>query len=139
MRAYGKEHHISLPNIEYVLWAIAIGLVIGNLFGGRRWFVLFEPGIATYDLWLKLGIVLLGVRFLLADVLRLGGVSLILVALEIVLAVTVMLWLGRRFRLGEKLAALLAIGSSVCGVSAIIATQGAIDADERDTTFAIAA
>jgi uncharacterized integral membrane protein (TIGR00698 family) len=139
LKAFGKSHHLTLPNIEYVLWAIAIGLVIGNLFSGRRWFRAFDPGIATYELWLKLGIVLLGVRFKLADVARLGGVSLVLVALEIVLAVAVMTWLGRRFRLGAKLSALLAIGSSVCGVSAIIATQGAIDADERDTTFAIAA
>src|SRR5262245_62608778 len=44
-------------------------------------------------------------------------------SLEIVLAVVVMTWLGRRFKLGEKLSALLAIGSSVCGVSAIIATR----------------
>lgn len=139
LKAYGKAHHTTLPNIEYVLWAILLGLLIGNLAGGRSWFKVFEPGIATYDLWLKLGIVLLGVRFLVADVLKLGGVSLLLVALEIVLAVAVMSWLGRRFRLGAKLSALLAIGSSVCGVSAIIATQGAIDADDRDTTFAIAA
>jgi uncharacterized integral membrane protein (TIGR00698 family) len=62
-----------------------------------------------------------------------------LVGLEIALAVGFMTWLGRRFHLGAKLSALLAIGSSVCGVSAIIATQGAIDADERDSTFAIAA
>jgi uncharacterized integral membrane protein (TIGR00698 family) len=122
-----------------VLWAILLGLIIGNLLGGRRWFAVFEPGIATYDLWLKLGIVLLGTRFLIADIAKLGGVSLILVVLEIVLAVVGMTWLGRRFRLGDKLSALLAIGSSVCGVSAIIATQGAIDADERDTAFAIAA
>ena len=139
LKTYGKTHHVTLPNIEYVLWAILIGLVIGNLAGGRRWFQIFAPGIATYELWLKLGIVLLGVRFLLADVAKLGVVSLGLVVLEIALAVAVMTWLGRRFRLGPKLSALLAIGSSVCGVSAIIATQGAIDADERDTTFAIAA
>jgi uncharacterized integral membrane protein (TIGR00698 family) len=139
LKAWGKAHHHALPNIEYVLWAIILGLIIGNLWGRQRWFKVFDPGIATYDLWLKLGIVLLGVRFLLRDVARLGGVSLVLVALEIALAVAVMTWLGKRFRLGAKLSALLAIGSSVCGVSAIIATQGAIDADERDTAFAIAA
>jgi uncharacterized integral membrane protein (TIGR00698 family) len=37
------------------------------------------------------------------------------------------------------LTTLLAVGSAVCGVSAIIATQGAIDADEEDSSFAIAA
>src|SRR2546425_9411022 len=47
--------------------------------------------------------------------------------------------LGKWFRLGPKLTTLLAVGSSVCGVSAIIATQGAIDADEEDSSTAIAA
>ena len=28
---YAKSHHMHIPNIEYVLWAILIGLVIGNV------------------------------------------------------------------------------------------------------------
>ena len=50
-----------------------------------------------------------------------------------------MTWLGRTFHLNPKLTTLLAVGSSICGVSAIIATQGAIDADEEDSSTAIAA
>lgn len=30
---YGKAHHLALPNIEYVLWAIVIGLAIANTVG----------------------------------------------------------------------------------------------------------
>jgi hypothetical protein len=30
---YGKAHHLVLPNTEYVLWAILIGLVISNTVG----------------------------------------------------------------------------------------------------------
>src|SRR5438105_12368039 len=47
--------------------------------------------------------------------------------------------LGRWFRLKPKRTSLLAIGSSICGVSAIIAAKGAIEADDDDATFAIAA
>ena len=50
-----------------------------------------------------------------------------------------MIFLGRAFGLRPKLTSLLAVGSAVCGVSAIIATQGAIEADEEDSSFAIAA
>jgi uncharacterized integral membrane protein (TIGR00698 family) len=139
IRDFGKTHHHALPNIEYVLWAILIGLVIGNCFSGKRWFKIFTPGIATYEFWLKLGIVLLGTRFLLRDVIKLGGVSLTLVAIEIVFAFALMVVFGRLFKLGPKLTALLAVGSSICGVSAIIAAQGAIDADEKDSSYAIAA
>jgi uncharacterized integral membrane protein (TIGR00698 family) len=134
--AYGKAHHLVLPNIEYVLWAILIGLVISNTIGVPA---IFRSGVATYEFWLKAGIVLLGARFLLGDVRRLGGVSLILIAIELALALTFMTYLGRAFKLKPKLVTLLAVGSSICGVSAIIAAQGAIDADEEDSSYAIAA
>jgi len=134
--AYGKTHHLVLPNIEYVLWAILIGLAISNTIGVPG---IFRSGVATYEFWLKAGIVLLGARFLLGDVRRLGGVSLILIAIELVLALTFMTYLGRAFKLKPKLVTLLAVGSSICGVSAIIAAQGAIDADEEDSSYAIAA
>src|SRR6201994_3200162 len=134
--AYAKAHHWVFPNIEYVLWAILIGLAISNTVGVPA---IFRSGVATYEFWLKAGIVLLGARFLLGDVRRLGGVSLILIAIELALALTFMTYLGRAFKLKPKLVTLLAVGSSICGVSAIIAAQGAIDADEEDSSYAIAA
>jgi uncharacterized integral membrane protein (TIGR00698 family) len=133
---YAKAHHWTFPNIEYVLWAILIGLAISNTVGVPQ---IFRAGVATYEFWLKAGIVLLGSRFLLGDVLKLGGVSLALVAIEIAGAIAFMTFLGRAFGLRPKLTSLLAVGSAVCGVSAIIATQGAIEADEEDSSFAIAA
>ena len=134
--AYAKSHHWIFPNIEYVLWAILLGLFISNTLGVAK---IFQPGVATYEFWLKAGIVLLGSRFLLGDVLKLGGVSLILVGIEILGALAFMTLLGRLFNLRPKLTTLLAVGSAVCGVSAIIATKGAIDADDEDSSFAIAA
>jgi len=136
VNAYAKSHHWVFPSIEYVLWAILLGLFISNTIGLAK---IFQPGVATYEFWLKAGIVLLGSRFLLGDVLHLGGVSLILVAIEILGALAFMTLLGRLFNLRPKLTTLLAVGSAVCGVSAIIATKGAIDADDEDSSFAIAA
>jgi len=133
---YAKAHHWVFPNIEYVLWAILLGLVISNTIGVPE---IFRSGIATYEFWLKAGIVLLGARFLLGDILKLGGVSLVLVAIEITGAIAFMTFLGRAFHLKPKLTSLLAVGSAVCGVSAIIAAQGAIEADEEDSSFSIAA
>jgi uncharacterized membrane protein YadS len=133
---YAKANHWTLPNIEYVLWAILIGLAISNTVGVPE---IFRAGVATYEFWLKAGIVLLGSRFLLGDVLKLGGTSLALVAIEIAVAIAFMTFLGRAFGLKPKLTSLLAVGSAVCGVSAIIATKGAIDADDEDSSFAIAA
>jgi uncharacterized integral membrane protein (TIGR00698 family) len=136
LNTYAKTHHITFPNIEYVLWAILFGVVIANTVGVPR---IFRAGVATYEFWLKAGIILLGARFILGDILKLGGISLILVFVALALSITFMTWLGRAFNLNPKLTTLLAVGSSVCGVSAIIATQGAIDADEEDSSTAIAA
>lgn len=133
---YGRTHNVTLPNIEYVLWAIVFGLVVSNTVGVPA---VFRRGVDTYEFWLKAGIVLLGVRFLLGDVARLGGVSLVCVGLELALAIVLMTALGRAFKLRPKLISLLAIGSSICGVSAIIAAKGAIDADDEDASYAMAA
>ena len=121
LNTYAKAHHWTFPNIEYVLWAIVIGLVIGNTVGVPK---LFEAGVATYEFWLKLGIVLLGARFVLADVLKLGGISLALVVIEITLSLALMTLLGRLFKLKPKLTSLLAIGSAVCGVSPSLRPRG---------------
>lgn len=134
--SYAKVHHWVFPNIEYVLWAILLGLTISNTVGVPE---IFKSGVATYEFWLKAGIVLLGSRFLLGDILKLGGVSLLLVAIEIIGSLAFMTFLGRAFKLKPKLTSLLAVGSAVCGVSAIIATKGAIDADDEDSSFSIAA
>jgi uncharacterized integral membrane protein (TIGR00698 family) len=133
---YAKSHHLHLPNIEYVLWAILIGLVIGNTVELPK---IFEAGVGSYEFFLKAGIVLLGARFLLGDVAKLGGISLVLVAVELLLSIAFMAVLGRLFGLNPKLTSLLAVGSSICGVSAIIAAQGAIEADDEDASYAIAA
>jgi uncharacterized integral membrane protein (TIGR00698 family) len=136
INTWAKNDHIPFPNIEYVMWAIIFGILIANTVGLPK---IFRPGVATYEFWLKAGIILLGARFLLGDILKLGGISLVLVAIAFTLSLAFMTWLGHAFKLSDKLTTLLAVGSSVCGVSAIIATQGSIDADEQDTSTAIAA
>lgn len=134
--AYGKAHHVALPNIEYVLWAIIFGLAIANTIGVPA---AFQPGVDTYEFWLKIGIVFQGVRFVLGDIFKLGGLSLGFVAIELAVSIVLMTWLGRKFGLPPKMTSLLAIGSSICGVSAIIAAKGAIEADDEDASYAMAA
>jgi hypothetical protein len=100
LNTWTKAHHITFPNIEYVLWAILFGIVIANTIGVAR---IFRPGVATYDFWLKTGIILLGARFILGDVLKLGGISLILVFIAFAFSLTFMTWLGRTFKLSPQL------------------------------------
>ncbi|WP_166555644.1 YeiH family protein [Mycolicibacterium sp. CBMA 226] len=130
-----KHQHWHVPDIEYVLWAIVFGLVITNTVGLHR---VFRPGVGTYEFWLKLGIVLLGSRFVLGDVFKLGGLSLVQILVDMTVAGAIIIAAARWFGLSGKLGSLLAIGTSICGVSAIIASKGAIRARNSDVSYAIA-
>lgn len=134
--ALAKHEHWTVPDIEYVLWAILIGLLITNTVGLHP---IFRPGVQTYEFWLKIGIVALGSRFILGDVLKLGGTSLIQILVDMTVAGAIILGAARLFGLSGKLGSLLAIGTSICGVSAIIASKGAIRARNSDVGYAIAA
>lgn len=131
-----KHEHWTVPDIEYVLWAIIFGLLITNTVGLHR---VFRPGVGTYEFWLKIGIVALGSRFVLGDVAKLGALSLIQILVDMAVAGTIILAAARLFGLSGKLGSLLAIGTSICGVSAIIAAKGAIRARNSDVSYAIAA
>jgi uncharacterized integral membrane protein (TIGR00698 family) len=134
--AAAKHQHWAVPDIEYVLWAILIGLVITNTVGVHP---VFRPGVLTYHFWLKVGIVALGSRFVLGDVLKLGATSLVQILVDMAAAGTIILAAARLFGLSGKLGSLLAIGTSICGVSAIVAAKGAIRARNSDVGYAIAA
>ncbi|HEY0228225.1 MAG TPA: putative sulfate exporter family transporter, partial [Mycobacterium sp.] len=134
--ALAKHEHWRVPDIEYVLWAIVIGLLITNTVGLHR---IFRPGVQTYEFWLKVGIVVLGARFVLGDIVKLGALSLVQILLDMLIAGTVIIVVARAFGLSGKLGSLLAIGTSICGVSAIVAAKGAIRARNSDVGYAIAA
>jgi uncharacterized integral membrane protein (TIGR00698 family) len=119
-----------------VLWAILIGLFVTNTIGVHR---IFRPGVQTYEFWLKIGIVALGSRFVLGDVIRLGGTSLVQILVDMAVAGAIVLAAARLFVLSGKLGSLLAIGTSICGVSAIVASRGAVRARNSDVGYAIAA
>ena len=134
--AIAKREHWTVPDIEFVLWAIVIGLLITNTVGLHP---IFRPGVQTYDIWLKIGIVALGSRFVLGDIAKLGATSLVQILIDMVVAGTIIIAAARFFGLSGKLGSLLAIGTSICGVSAIVAAKGAIRARNSDVGYAIAA
>jgi uncharacterized membrane protein YadS len=133
---YLGERHIPFPHVEYVLWAIILGLIISNFL--RR--AAHLPPRRRHLRALAQARHRPGRRQVSQQsVLHIGGLSLLLVFIELILSLSVMTLLGRIFRLPPKLTSLLAIGSSICGVTAIMAAQGAIEPEEEDTSTAIAA
>lgn len=75
---------------------------------------------------------------MIAQIVEVGSVGLVLVAAEILVAFLTASYLGKYFGLKERLSTLIGVGVAICGVSAIIGTMGAIDADDDDASYAIA-
>lgn len=118
-----------------VIIAIVGGMIIGNLVRIPK---VFSAGIGAYEFFLKVGIVLMGARFLVTDVARLGGIGLAMVVVEILFSIAFVSLFARWLRLPDKLGSLLSVGVGICGVSAIIGASGSIEAEKEDTGYAIA-
>lgn len=122
--------------INPVLFAVLIGIIIRKFLKGLN---ILAPGIkfATKNL-LKLGIILLGSRLVFSDLIALGGSSLFIIVICIITAIIVTLTITRKFGISEKLGSLIAVGTAICGNSAIIATAPVIHAEEEEISFAVA-
>ena len=122
--------------ISGIMMAILVGLALGNLVPLPVW---VRPGVRfSLKRLLRLGIILLGIRLSLGDVLRLGALGVPLILLCILGASWIAGWLGRRLRLPARLSTLIGVGTSICGATAIVAAGPAIDAKEEELTYAIA-
>ena len=82
--------------------------------------------------------ILLGFDLVFPDVLHLGAKALAVVVAVVALTYVGTLWAGRRLGVSENLTLLVAVGFSICGVSAIAAANGIVEADEDEVTFAVA-
>jgi len=123
-----------------VVIAIALGMLINNVVIERipKLSKFLEPGLESFEFLLKLGICFLGARIILADLLRLGGIGLGMVVVEILFSIFFVVLFAKIFKLPEKLGSLLSVGVAICGVSAIIGASGAIRAKKEDANYAIA-
>ncbi|ELZ07372.1 YeiH family protein [Natrialba aegyptia] len=121
---------------NHLLLAIALGFVLTNAVGVPA---RLEPGIATHKLWLGAGIVLMGASVSLGAV-RDAGWLVLLAILTVVGTTLLVVELLSRFVFGltDRLGSLLAAGSSICGVSAVVAVAGAIRAREEQVAYAAA-
>lgn len=116
--------------------AIALGILLCNTVGIPA---IFLEGLrACMRPLQRLAIMLLGWRLSLGMVGGIGLQALPVVFVTITAALVIIPWIGERAGLSRRLATLIAVGTSICGVSAIMATAPAIDADEGEVSYAVA-
>lgn len=121
--------------VSPVTVAILLGLVVATITGPRAG---LKPGTGfAVRRLLRAGIVLVGIRLSLLDVVQLGAVGIPFVAVIIASAILLARWLAPRLGVSENLGLLTAAATSICGVTAALATAPAIRADEREVAYAV--
>ncbi|OIV39641.1 YeiH family protein [Flavobacterium johnsoniae] len=120
-------------NLEAVIFSLIIGLAIGNFFKLPEW---FRSALST-EVFVKIGLVLLGTGVIFSDILKAGSLGLIQ-ALVVVLSVWYFaFWLCRKLKVDDELTMMISSAVSICGVSAAIATSGAIKGDSKKLSYVI--
>lgn len=127
----GGNQTIHYYGIEYVVFALLFGLLIGNLTTIPSWL----KNAARSEFFIKTGLVILGVGVLFTDIIKAGLPGI----LQSVLVVSVVwffaLWLSRKLKVDDEFGVILASAVSICGVSAAIVASGAIQGDKKKLSY----
>nr|WP_244190053.1 MULTISPECIES: putative sulfate exporter family transporter [Streptomyces] len=132
--------HRLFPAVPLLTAAVVLGIVAAHLPGARG----LVRGVCRAGLsfagkrLMRLGIVLLGLKLSLDDVLGLGWATVAMVLGVVAATFCGTWWLGRRMGLPGDQPLLIATGYSICGASAIGAVSEVSDSDERDVATSVA-
>lgn len=120
-------------NLEAVIFSLAIGLFIGNFFRLPDW---LKKSLNS-EMYVKIGLVLLGSAVIFGDILKAGSLGLVQ-ALVVVLSVWYFaFWVCKKLKIDKEMSLMLSSAVSICGVSAAIATSGAIKGDNKKLSYVI--
>lgn len=119
--------------IEVVLFSLLLGLLISNTIGTPGW---MKPAIQT-ELYIKIGLVLLGANVIFNDIISAGALGILQSVIVVFTVWYFTFWLCKRLGLDDEFRMMISSAVSICGVSAAIATSGAIEGDNRKLSHVI--
>src|SRR5580700_1228438 len=126
----------QLAAVSALMIAIVLGMLVRNTVGLPA---ACAPGIRfSLRRILRFAIVLLGFQLSARQIAEVGGRGLFVVAATLTAAFCFTTWLGRRLGVDRKLTELIAAGTSICGASAIVATNAVTEGSDEDVAYAIA-
>jgi uncharacterized membrane protein YadS len=117
--------------VEYVIFALLMGLLISNTIGTPKWLL---PAVQT-EYFIKSGLVILGAGLLFMEVVQAGVLGILQAVLVVLVIWYVCFWMARKLRVDDDFAAMLSSSVAICGVSAAIATCGAIQGDKKKLSY----
>lgn len=122
--------------ISGIMVAIVLGMIVAN---SVRLPAVFAPGLQfAMKKMLRLGIILVGIRLSVFDVIALGALAIPVVATIVVVALIVTPAFARRLGVSARFGILTAAATAICGVTAALAVAPAIEADEREVAYTVA-
>lgn len=123
--------HTKALGIEYVVFALALGLLWRQILPVPGWLM---TAVRT-EFFIKVGIVILGASILFPELMKAGLPGLIQAALVIPVVWQAAFRFARWLRVDDEFAVMISSAVSICGVSAAIATCGAIEGDRRKLSY----
>lgn len=124
---------IKSVNLEAVIFSLLFGLAFGNIYRLPD----NLKAVLSTELFVKIGLVLLGTSIIFSDLLKAGFLGLIQSLVVVISVWYVAFWISKKLKIEEELALMLSSAVSICGVSAAIATAGAIKGDSKKLSFVI--
>jgi uncharacterized integral membrane protein (TIGR00698 family) len=122
---------INEYGLEYVLWCLFLGLFISNVIGLPDW---LRPAVQT-EFYIKTGLVILGANILFGEIIQAGALGIVQAVMVVGVVWYMCYWIARKLDVDEEFSAILASAVSICGVSAAIATSGAIKGDPKKLSY----
>ncbi|MFM8834533.1 MAG: YeiH family protein [Cytophagales bacterium] len=120
-------------SLEAVIFSLLFGLTVNYMFHiPQSW----REALNT-ELFVKIGLVLLGTSVIFSDILRTGSLGLIQSLIVVISVWYVAFWVAKKLKVDEELGLMLASAVSICGVSAAIATAGAIKGNTKKLSHVI--
>jgi len=95
-------------------------------------------GTIQTPVFMNVGIIMLGSQYMLRDLIKLGPISIVVMAFMVFGGALIFTFMGRYFKMGDAMTGLLAAAFSMCGVSACIAIAPMVKAKSEEVAYAIA-
>lgn len=128
--------NLSKSPISPIIISIIIGTIIGNSIKNLD---LYDEGFTfAIKYLLKLGIIFLGIRLSISDIFIYGSQGLVVIIPCIAISILIVKSLRNKLNVSENLSLLIAVGTSICGATAIAALAPAINAKKEEISYAIA-
>ncbi|MDP3451341.1 MAG: putative sulfate exporter family transporter [Bacteroidales bacterium] len=124
---------IKSTGFEAVFFSVAVGLLIRNTIGLPKWMA----AAVRSEFYIKAGLVIMGTSILFGEIMKAGSYGMIQAIIVVLTVWYFSFWLARKMGVDKEMAIMLSSAVSICGVSAAIASCGAIKGDGKKLSFVV--